>query len=345
MTKSFIASPKGSFFARFPVSFVVLLMVLFVVLFIVLEMTARVYLFGFAGLDPRRVGSVHPIGETGFLRASDIPGLHYESEPNVDTFFKLASFRTNSVGLRDSEYLIKKPAGVFRIAVLGGSYAVGVGVEIESTFHSVMERGFNEGHDPPRFEIINFAMGGYLPMQLLSVLRHRALAYEPDLVLVSATELSAGLFTEQNPPRDRSYKPREPTNRFFDSFLWRLIQHRRGVPSVPPIRADRTEPSKQLADRSVLETLGQISSATGIPIVIVRLEYVDRRATMPDRKLRKRASRYGLYHVDTRAGFRGTDRGAFQIYRLDRHPNAAAHAIFAEQVGDFLASNHLLGQS
>lgn len=313
-------------------------------LFIGLELTARVYLFGLAGLDPRRVNSVHPIGETGFLRASTIPGLHYECAPNVDAFFKLASFRTNSVGLRDREYPVEKPMGVFRIAVLGGSYAVGVGVEIEDTFHSVLERALNQGYSSPRFEIINFAMGGYLPTQLTSVLRHRALRYQPDLVLVSATELSAALFTEENPPLDRSYEPRELTNPFFDSFLWKLIQFRRGVPLTPPNRVVQSEPFERLADRSALETFGLISSTTGIPIVIVRLEYVDRRPTLPDRRLKKRAIRYGLDYLDTRAGFRGTNRRSFQIYLFDRHPNAAAHAIFADQVGAFLTSNHLLGQ-
>jgi len=35
---------------------------------LLLELTARVYLFGVAGLHPARVDSVQPLWETGYLR-------------------------------------------------------------------------------------------------------------------------------------------------------------------------------------------------------------------------------------------------------------------------------------
>ena len=81
-------------------------------LFALLEITARVWLFGLAGLDPRRVDSVHSIGRSGFLKPSTTPGLSYELRPNLDGWLKLARLRTNSKGLRDREIPLAKPEGV-----------------------------------------------------------------------------------------------------------------------------------------------------------------------------------------------------------------------------------------
>jgi hypothetical protein len=50
-----------------------------------------------------------------------------------------------------------------------------------------------------------------------------------------------------------------------------------------------------------------------------------------------------MYYIDTRDGFRGTTPSDFWIHRLDRHPNARAHAIFADVIEEFLVRNDLIG--
>ena len=66
-------------------------------------------------------------------RRSDIPGLDYELRPNLEKFAQNALVRTNSHGMRDRERSIERPAGVFRIAVLGDSFTFGFGVGGYST--------------------------------------------------------------------------------------------------------------------------------------------------------------------------------------------------------------------
>jgi hypothetical protein len=92
-------------------------------LFLLLEMSARVYLFGVSGLVPAKINSVHGLPQTGFTQRSSQPGLAFELKPNLDGYFKLARFRTNSRGLRDGEYDLVKPANYFRVAVVGASFA------------------------------------------------------------------------------------------------------------------------------------------------------------------------------------------------------------------------------
>ena len=52
----------------------------------------------------------------------------------------------------------------------------------------------------------------------------------------------------------------------------------------------------------------------------------------------------GMHYVDTRAAFRGTTPGDFWAHGLDPHPNGAAHAIFADVLGEYLEDSGLLSQ-
>ena len=93
----------------------------------------------------------------------------------------------NSRGLRDREHAVAKPDGVYRIAVLGDSYAEALQVDLEETFWSRLPEklencGFAQGK---RIEPINFGVSGYGTAQELLTLRQRVWDYSPDLVLVA----------------------------------------------------------------------------------------------------------------------------------------------------------------
>lgn len=98
-----------------------------------------------------------------------------------------AYVKINSRGWRDREHAVNKPERVYRIAVLGDSFAEALQVDLENTFWSLLpERlarcGFASGK---RVEAINFGVSGYGTAQQLLTLRHRVWEYAPDLVLVA----------------------------------------------------------------------------------------------------------------------------------------------------------------
>src|SRR3989338_3350313 len=63
---------------------------------------------------------------------------------------------TNNRGLRGpGDYAYEKKEGVHRIAVMGDSYAFGVGVKAEQTFASGLQRLLDE-KEPGRYEVLNF---------------------------------------------------------------------------------------------------------------------------------------------------------------------------------------------
>jgi len=115
--------------------------------------------------------------------------LMAELLPNTRVEFKGASISTNSWGMRDKEYSKEKKQGVYRIALLGGSYEMGSGIADGSNFESELESKLNgnfTGKENSAFEILNFAVGGYHIFQHVKVLEEKALAFDPDAVLYFA---------------------------------------------------------------------------------------------------------------------------------------------------------------
>jgi hypothetical protein len=98
-----------------------------------------------------------------------------------------AYVKISAQGLRDREHTIAKPAGTYRIAVLGDSYAEAMQVDVERTFWSLLPKrlescGFAPGK---RIETLNFGVSGYGTGHELLTLRERVWPYAPDMVLLA----------------------------------------------------------------------------------------------------------------------------------------------------------------
>lgn len=96
----------------------------------------------------------------------------------------------NAAGWRDQDHPLDKPANIYRIAVLGDSYAEAMQVSREETFWALLpERlaacGFWNGKQ--RIEVMNFGVSSYGTAQEYLVLESKAMRYRPDLVLLQFT--------------------------------------------------------------------------------------------------------------------------------------------------------------
>jgi len=126
----------------------------------------------------------------GRFQLSRNPRIGYEPVPLVYTGRELSFYdylgASNSLGFRDREHAVAKPAGVYRIVVLGDSVAAGLHVERnEDIFPPILERLLVQ--DGLRAEVINLAVSGYNTQQEVEMLREKGLQYHPDLVLVAYT--------------------------------------------------------------------------------------------------------------------------------------------------------------
>ena len=90
----------------------------------------------------------------------------------------------NSQGFRDKEYEVKKDKNVFRILCLGDSSTFGHGVQLQDTYHTLLENRLNKefGQSRIRFEIINAGVTGYTSCQGLSLYKIKGFKYKPDIV-------------------------------------------------------------------------------------------------------------------------------------------------------------------
>ncbi len=117
-----------------------------------------------------------------------------------------AYVRVSQDGWRDRDHDEKKPAGTFRIAVLGDSYAEAVQVEQDKTFWAILESQLNAtSRLGKKVEILNFGISGYGTAQELLALQNYVWKYSPDLVLLAVTTA--------NDVSDNSFALSKETNR------------------------------------------------------------------------------------------------------------------------------------
>jgi lysophospholipase L1-like esterase len=107
------------------------------------------------------------------------PGAHGRLPASGDVGYAI-----NADGFRDRRYRRPKPAGVYRIIVIGDSIAFGYGVEEADTFPKVLEARLAMLNPSLTVEVMNLGVGGYNPYTEAALLADVGIAYEPDLVLV-----------------------------------------------------------------------------------------------------------------------------------------------------------------
>jgi lysophospholipase L1-like esterase len=112
---------------------------------------------------------------------SDDPVLLYEPKPGAGD--------VNAFGARDFPFDPAKPAGTFRIVVLGDSIGFGYcndgeALAIADTFPKVLERALR-ARIGPNVQVVNLSVSGYDTLQEAEMLARKGLALDPDLVLIA----------------------------------------------------------------------------------------------------------------------------------------------------------------
>lgn len=93
-----------------------------------------------------------------------------------------AIVETNSHGFRGPEFHVRKPAGFYRIVVLGDSFVFGHGVDQEHTFPSQLQNAL--AMQIQSVEVINLGISGYSTDQELLLFREFGAALGADLVVL-----------------------------------------------------------------------------------------------------------------------------------------------------------------
>jgi len=124
------------------------------------------------------------VGGQEFLTPSTTLGTTHLPGKNI--IWRMEGFSAdnlNSIGYRDIEHTVAKPAGVKRIAVLGDSHSEGLQVPLQDVYARRLEMQLNEGASH-NFEVINFACSGYSTAQEYVQYTHEVEQYKPDVTVV-----------------------------------------------------------------------------------------------------------------------------------------------------------------
>ncbi len=111
---------------------------------------------------------------------SQNPALMWEYRP----YGEIGMIRLNRFGFRDLDFeTIAKPADVHRIAFVGDSLTLGMGIAFEDTFVRQLERMVNRRHPERPVQMLNFSVDGYNATQIEALITSRVLEYASDTVV------------------------------------------------------------------------------------------------------------------------------------------------------------------
>jgi lysophospholipase L1-like esterase len=133
--------------------------------------------------------------QKGRFQLSANPRIGYEPVPLAYQGKELSFYdyqgASNSQGYRDVDHARPKPAGVYRIVVLGDSIAAGLKIDrFEDTFPAQLQKIL--AAQGKKVEVLSLAVSGYNTQQEVETLKERGLAFSPDLVLLAYSLSSRG---------------------------------------------------------------------------------------------------------------------------------------------------------
>jgi hypothetical protein len=256
------------------------------------------------------------------------------------------NFPLNSYRTRDREHPVDKPAGTYRVAVVGDSFTYGNGLPVTQRFSDLMQTEL-----PTNFEVMNFGHPGHNTPDHVRVIRDEVLQFHPDYILVqwfvndvegdsivgrpvyrpllpwpslhNQLYQSSALYTIAN-----GWWTRMQANWTVGSYV-DYIQRSFGDPASAGAKLDYQ------ATQQVIETCR--NAHVGLGMVLFPDTGYDLGASYPFDNLHQRLVKHcdaeGLTCIDLRRDFAAVkDRKTLWVNPLDHHPSARANAMATVEI-------------
>jgi len=295
--------------------------------------------------------------------------------PNINIWHTTQDYsiniRTNSKGIRaDREIEYAKPIGKKRIIVLGDSFTMGYGVNIEDLYLTRLEKKLKDiGYD---VDIVNLGVSGFSTAEEVIMLENEGLKYEPNLVILAFFQndldenIISGLFKFSDNKlvrNNKEYLPKIKLRNFLYSIpiyrylagrsqLLYLVRERmsRMIKSsllrnseVKPKEMDRNE-SKHILGAKLLDRIFEIVNSRGIPLVLLNIptvENADRKmkTIIPVEKMQEFSE---LHYLDSYEILKDIPTSKTYWSRSHHHWTPYSHNLVGEKLADLILDNKLI---
>lgn len=253
----------------------------------------------------------------------------YGLAESVSVVFGEAVMTTNRWGMRDREYEKIKPPNTYRIALLGASRSMGWGVADSETYENIVEDRLNEHrHNGKRrrYEILNFSVNGYGPVQKRMALNHRALEFEPDAVFYVSHAAELDWIVARLAAAVRADRPIP-----YD----RLRQIVRSADLHKGTRQElMTAKLAPYASELLQWVYGGVVSDCRDKGIVPCWVYVPNNIKATSHGTREelfnRARRAGFVIIDLSSAYDGASIESLQLSDTDGHPSVFAHSLLAD---------------
>ena len=265
--------------------------------------------------------------------------LVYQLKPNLKSSYKDAGFRTNDAGLRDKNYAEAKDSSTLRIALLGASYEQGAGVENHQTFEAVLEDSLNAqlaGKPYTGVEILNFAVGGYSPVQNVATAADKMMPFGPDVMLYAmySTEKRRMLMQMENIVQQGRTLPYPGINAIIED------SGAKSDMTKDEIRALLDPYAEDLLAWSFGE-MAATSRANGIePVALMMPTTRELDGIDPEWKgiLTRITQEAGFTLIDMEGAYGDVEELDVALAAYDQHPNVLGHRLLARRLSEEMES-------
>lgn len=261
------------------------------------------------------------------------PALHYTyspGQPCTDGTRHVTKHR-----ICDRPHGIPKPAGVFRILVLGDSTSLFV-EPYDDLWHQRLERALaaETGLGAP-VEVVNGAVEGYNSAQQVAFLEKYLLDFGPDLVIVGYCV---------NDPYPGVAGWRKARSRLLRLASLLVASWTSGVEPQEEFGWLHENPETWGRVVTAYERLHDIAVERGFPVVGFVMPEMSGQACLKDvyAKVEALFRQTGLHVLDVHSDLTRADEEGYRTGRDTLHPNGAFHARLAERMRAFLFEERLL---
>lgn len=293
----------------------------------------------------------------GLQPNSDNPVLRFELMPHPpkmwpDVYGRFYEVRINEHGMRGRPVERNKPAGTFRIAVVGDSYIFGAGVEESATLPMQLEARLAARAVGRPVEVLNFGVGGYNALQETELIRTRVLAFEPDLLIW--VYYINDLEQQDHHPYVPQYcgVPVE-LEEHIDAWLrrqlklWRLVVHQTKW-SMDKETMYQPGGLALRCYRGCAQRVGEMARARSLPVILAFLPFPDWPGVEPWIIASERphveaaAAEQNFIYTDLTETLTGRLADTITNSKDDRHLNRAGYALLAAHLEQIIFEKQLL---